>query len=254
MREAQGPGQRAWHHGGLWIVNELHRGSADCHERIINALDDPSIATDTTALGTILRPRAEFGCIATQNAGSLVLSDALRDRFAMRIAVLRPSAGQLARLDHDVRVWVERAYAALPQSEWEIGPRPSYRDCLSFCQSRAAGIDDETAALAIMGEDTGDELRAWLESLQMIKGESARNRASGDTDTVVVVGVDDHTLTCPDCGQTGTGSDPGNCDIAQRTDFKRGGVAHLKCSACLAEWHEWADGGQDIQKRGTRPR
>lgn len=175
MDERQGPGALAWSHGGLWIINELHRGSADTHERIINALDDSAFATDTSPLGTVLKPDPRFGAIATQNAPSTVLSDALRDRFALRIAVVSPPQAALARLDPDVRLFVQRSYESLPSDRWEEGPRPSFRDCLSFNECRRAGIPDLTAATLVM-DGPNEVPKSFLESLAMLRGEAERLR------------------------------------------------------------------------------
>lgn len=147
-----GPAIRAWREGARLVLNEIDQASGDAMTFLHAILDDPEVARLTLPSGETVTPKPGFQVIATTNAMdlSMVLSEALLDRFAIRIKVDAPHPKALASLENRGLADLVARTIGLPQ-----GKRISLRQALVFNKLKARGVPVEVAARVIFGAEGG---------------------------------------------------------------------------------------------------
>jgi MoxR-like ATPase len=140
-----GPAVRAWREGARLIINEVDRASQDVWSFLLSVLDDPSVAKETLPTGENIKPRKGFHVIGTMNGDPKDLTEALSDRFAVRLAVLKPNPAAIQALSVDLRK-AAMSTCAHNDEDQRIGLRRWF----AFDELRAA-LGDEDAAAVVFG-------------------------------------------------------------------------------------------------------
>lgn len=143
-----GPALRAWREGKRLILNEIDQASGDALTFLHAILDDPEVARLTLPTGETVRPKAGFHAVATTNAKDLtmVMSEALLDRFSIRIHVPEAHPQALAALgSKGMAELVAKTMALAPEK------KVSLRQLMAFNRLRDEIGDDDIAAKAIFG-------------------------------------------------------------------------------------------------------
>lgn len=80
-----GPALSAYRNGGRLVLDEITRASDDALSFTLALLDDPETSKITLPNGEHVLPHKDFSCWATTNDGPKSLTDALADRFVVRV-------------------------------------------------------------------------------------------------------------------------------------------------------------------------
>jgi MoxR-like ATPase len=149
-----GPCSRAWLEGALLILNEVNRACGGAEIALHAVLDDKEVAMLTLSDGRTISPRDGFRVIATMNGSPDELSDALKDRFPVRILVDTPSDEALAMLPQTLAAFCRNSY------ENEGHSRYSYRQIAEMAELARDTGDVSLAAIAVFGDMYRDVIHA----------------------------------------------------------------------------------------------
>ena len=152
-RWVHGPAVRAWQRGSRLVLDEIDKASADALTFLLAVLDDRALAGFTLPTGETVRPAPGFHVIATTNAEPLDLPEALRDRFAITVAIDEPHPQAIGALGRDLRK-AARVTARLDQDR-----RISIRGWRAFDALRER-CGEKLAAALVFGDRAGDVLDA----------------------------------------------------------------------------------------------
>lgn len=144
---SDGPGIRAWREGARLVINEIDHGGPDVRSFLHVLLDDPITAAITLPTGETVRPQPGFAVVATMNGVPTDLSEALRDRFPVRVHVNDVAPGALALLPEVLQPVARNTTLAVDSEK-----RVSIRVWLEFAQL-AERVHVTTAAHACFGPD-----------------------------------------------------------------------------------------------------
>jgi len=141
-----GPATRAWREGRRLVVNEIDRIGGDATAVMHSILDEPETAVMHLSNGEIIKPAKGFHCIATSNLEpeDALTTDAMRDRFQIKLKVGSPHPKAIESLDHDCRNAAVGGFGT-PGA-------PSMRQWRSFCELRSQ-VGDRTAGELVFGEN-----------------------------------------------------------------------------------------------------
>lgn len=153
MHVKLGPASRAWQSGGVLILEEIDRMSADMADVLHSVLVRGHGARVSLLDGTLIQPHDRFRAFATMNGSPDDLPEAIQSRF-IAYKVDCPSTPMLKALPKDLRRVCARVYAAVKDSRVPL--LYSYREFMHYGQLRGL-IGDEMAAL---GACMGDKERA----------------------------------------------------------------------------------------------
>lgn len=101
-----GPAMSAFRNGGLLVLNEIDKASADALDFCHALLDDPGISQMTLPNGETVFPHEGFAVVATTNQDYREFQqdrDAIADRFAVAVYVGTPHPDAIAALPEDLR-------------------------------------------------------------------------------------------------------------------------------------------------------
>lgn len=118
-----GPAVRAWREGARLIVNEVDRASQDVWSFLLSILDDPTVAAETLPTGELVKPTEGFHAIGTMNGEPHELTEALADRFAVRVKISEPNPAALKRLSTPSLRKAAHIAASNPNFDQRIGLR-----------------------------------------------------------------------------------------------------------------------------------
>ena len=146
-----GPAIRAWREGSRLVLNEIDQASGDAMTFLHAILDDPEVARLTLPSGETLRPTLGFHVVATTNAMdlSMVLPEALLDRFAIRILVNSPHPKALLSLNNQGLAELVTKTIGNKQSS-----RISLRQALVFERLKDKGISIDMASKVVFGSNS----------------------------------------------------------------------------------------------------
>lgn len=135
-----GPLVRAMREGAAIAIHELDHRSDDCTSLLYAALDDPAFASLTLPTGETVRPAIGYRVVSTMNGRPEELPEALRDRFAVTLAIDMINPALLSRIPEAFRVAVESVDKQ----------RVSARSAIAFSELRGA-LGDDLALRSVFG-------------------------------------------------------------------------------------------------------
>jgi AAA domain (dynein-related subfamily) len=164
-----GPAIRAWREGTRFVIDEVDQASGDCMVFLHILLDDPAMAKMTLPTGETIKPAQGFHAIATTNAKdlTLVLSEALLDRFSVRFAVTDYHPNALKSLDDKNMVKL------IEMNKITIRQAFAYQSLLK------AGVAGDTVAKAIFGK-FADAVALALAGKDEMAGAPAEGETAGE--------------------------------------------------------------------------
>lgn len=98
-----GPAMTAFRTGGILVLNEIDKASADCLDFCHALLDDPGVSAMTLPNGETAFPHSDFRVVATMNATPRDLPEAIADRFAVAVEIVEPHPDAIASLPMDLQ-------------------------------------------------------------------------------------------------------------------------------------------------------
>lgn len=151
-----GVGVRAWKEGARLVINEIDHAGVDVMTFLHALLDDPKFAKFTLPNKDkeVVRPAEGFQIVATMNGTPQDLSDALSDRFPVKIEVNEVHPDALEALPNKLKaVYQDYNYSA----------NFSVRKWTAFAELLDKGCELEVAARAIFPDDTSNIIDAMTD-------------------------------------------------------------------------------------------
>ena len=149
-----GPVIRAMKHGGLLVLNELHKASEAAQDFFLAVLDNNESSALTLPSGETVTAAAGFRVVATANDAPSVLTEPLRDRFEVVIKLDTPHPELVARLNQAHKGLGDLVLNSYGQPDRRISPRSG----LAFARLLSCGWTDRRAAYAVFGDRAQDIL------------------------------------------------------------------------------------------------
>jgi MoxR-like ATPase len=148
-----GPALRAWREGARLVLNEIDQASGDALTFLHAILDDAEVARLTLPSGETVTPAAGFQAVATTNALdlSMVLPEALLDRFVVRIMIETPHPKALELLRNKGLANLVTSTVTNPQKS-----RVSLRQAMVFQRLRERDIAIDVAGRSVFGSANCD--------------------------------------------------------------------------------------------------
>jgi MoxR-like ATPase len=153
-----GDAVRAIREGRTLILNEVGRASSAIHSFLLNVLDDRELLSIYLPTGEIVKPAPGFRVIATTNDDPETFTDALRDRFTVKVYVRSPNPDVLRRLPKNIAKAVLEGYYEVAKGK-DFAEIISVRQALDFV-TLSEKIGQMYAARACFGARAADCLAA----------------------------------------------------------------------------------------------
>lgn len=147
-----GPAMLAYRNGGRLVIDEITRAADDALSFLLAILDDPDASRITLPTGEHVLPHKDFTVWATTNDTVARLTDALADRFVVRIECRTAHPDALKRLS--------KPLAKLVVAQLTGQPGSSLRQALEYTRLIDAGVNPELAARAVWEENGKDKVTA----------------------------------------------------------------------------------------------
>lgn len=146
-----GSASLAMKEGSVLILNEIDHASGPVMTKLLNILDDISIAGVRLANNEKIKPAKGFQVVATMNGLPEDLPVPLQDRFDVAVEVNTPSPDAVNLLPEDLQRLVRMAYSNIG----DVGLH--FRQILKFGKLRGV-VGDKHAAKNAFGDDAEDIL------------------------------------------------------------------------------------------------
>lgn len=161
-RWQDGPATYAWRTGARLVLNEIDHASGDATAALYSILDDPESASIRLANGEVLRPHANFSCVATSNVPpqEALRGEGMNSRFCLSVNITEPHPDSLARFPKEARTAI-MGLINHPDPMLRLTPR-SFDSFYSMLKRLPAGFAAVDAACLVFGADRG---QAILDSL-----------------------------------------------------------------------------------------
>ena len=173
------PGLYAMDNGLHLVLDEIDKASGDLVDVLYVVLADRERCRFRLASGREVRAKEPYRVVATTNADPDDLPEALRDRFAIILPLLRPAEAATVGWDDDAKMALARSYDAVESHYMERendrpAPLPTYRQLRNFTEFRGT-FGDDVAALMVTGKP--NRAAALVELLGLMRAEKLRATA-----------------------------------------------------------------------------